>query len=93
MQVALSECSLINCLLIVGLFLFLFFLQSSITNTYSKSKIINIFRISRQGEDERFAPYNNYHRRLLWHGSGIVNFAGIITQGLRIAPPEADASG
>ena len=27
------------------------------------------------------------------HGSGLVNFNGILSQGLRIAPPEADASG
>ena len=29
----------------------------------------------------------------LRHGSGLVNFNGILSQGLRIAPPEADASG
>jgi len=26
---------------------------------------------------------------LLWHGSRTTNFAGILSQGLRIAPPEA----
>ncbi len=30
---------------------------------------------------------------LLWHGSRISNFVGILSQGLRIAPPEAPASG
>lgn len=30
---------------------------------------------------------------LLWHGSGVANFVGILSQGLRIAPPEAPASG
>jgi poly [ADP-ribose] polymerase len=30
---------------------------------------------------------------LLWHGSGIANFVGILSQGMRIAPPEAPASG
>jgi len=29
----------------------------------------------------------------LWHGSRITNFVGILSQGLRIAPPEAPASG
>lgn len=30
---------------------------------------------------------------LLWHGSRVSNFGGILKQGLRIAPPEAPASG
>jgi len=30
---------------------------------------------------------------LLWHGSPIMNFCGIISQGLRIAPAEAPMSG
>jgi poly [ADP-ribose] polymerase 1 len=30
---------------------------------------------------------------LLWHGSRITNFVGIISQGLRIAPPEAPVTG
>lgn len=30
---------------------------------------------------------------LLWHGSRIANFVGILSQGLRIAPPEAPVSG
>ena len=32
-------------------------------------------------------------RRLLWHGSRSTNFGGILSQGLRIAPPEAPVSG
>ena len=32
-------------------------------------------------------------RTLLWHGSHISNYVGILSQGLRIAPPEAPASG
>jgi len=30
---------------------------------------------------------------LLWHGSRITNFVGILSQGLRIAPPEAPVTG
>lgn len=30
---------------------------------------------------------------LLWHGSRVSNFVGILSQGMRIAPPEAPASG
>ncbi|KAF1998535.1 PARP-domain-containing protein [Amniculicola lignicola CBS 123094] len=56
----------------------------------------SIFRIERQGELERFnkAKFNvNSDRRLLWHGSRATNFGGILSQGLRIAPPEAPVSG
>ena len=30
---------------------------------------------------------------LMWHGSGLQNFVGILSQGLRIAPKEAPCSG
>lgn len=40
---------------------------------------------------EKFAACGN--RQLLWHSSRIGNFAGIISQGLRIAPKEAPSSG
>ncbi|KAF1923195.1 poly polymerase 2 ADP-ribosyltransferase 2 [Didymella exigua CBS 183.55] len=57
----------------------------------------DIFRIQRKGEFERFqnSPFAKVsgNRRLLWHGSRVTNFAGILGQGLRIAPPEAPATG
>lgn len=49
-----------------------------------------IFKIEREGESQRYKPFKELHnRRLLWHGSRTTNFAGILSQGLRIAPPEA----
>ncbi|OQV17931.1 Poly [ADP-ribose] polymerase 2 [Hypsibius exemplaris] len=33
------------------------------------------------------------NRMLLWHGSRLSNFVGILSQGLRIAPPEAPSTG
>lgn len=30
---------------------------------------------------------------LLWHGSRLTNYVGILSQGLRIAPPEAPSTG
>lgn len=49
-----------------------------------------IFKIGRQGERQRFRPFEELHnRQLLWHGSRATNYAGIMSQGLRIAPPEA----
>lgn len=58
----------------------------------------DIFRIQRKGEAERFTysyfqRSQAHERRLLWHGSRTTNFAGILSQGLRIAPPEAPATG
>ncbi|KAJ5641393.1 hypothetical protein N7490_005393 [Penicillium lividum] len=63
-----------------------------------KYNVIDIFRIERQGEHDRFtsspfAKLKNSDRRLLWHGSRSTNFGGILSQGLRIAPPEAPANG
>ncbi|KAI1202306.1 poly polymerase catalytic domain-containing protein [Nemania serpens] len=58
-------------------------------------QIAQIFRIERDGE---FGIFDASHgtprdRRLLWHGSRCTNFGGILSQGLRIAPPEAPVSG
>lgn len=58
--------------------------------------VAEIFRIEREGEEERFAEWKKLqpdNRQLLWHGSRTANFAGILSQGLRIAPPEAPVSG
>lgn len=56
-----------------------------------------MFRIARPFEKERFenSPYAKVKsdKRLLWHGSRCTNFGGILSQGLRIAPPEAPATG
>ena len=63
-----------------------------------KLRIEDIFRIERQGEAQRFKDAGfdtlaNDNRYLLWHGSRATNFAGILSQGLRIAPPEAPVNG
>lgn len=34
-----------------------------------------------------------HNKTLLWHGSRLTNFVGILSQGLRIAPPEAPVTG
>ncbi|KAI1094208.1 PARP-domain-containing protein [Rostrohypoxylon terebratum] len=59
-------------------------------------EISQIFRVSRRGEEERLEEAYGHqklgasrYRRLLWHGSRCTNFGGILSQGLRIAPPEA----
>ncbi|KAI1367844.1 poly polymerase catalytic domain-containing protein [Xylaria arbuscula] len=58
-------------------------------------EVQEIFRIERDGEFGRFdaSHKNPRDRRLLWHGSRCTNYGGILSQGLRIAPPEAPVSG
>ncbi|KAF7804866.1 poly [ADP-ribose] polymerase 2 isoform X2 [Senna tora] len=58
--------------------------------------IVQILRVSREGEAERFRKKqfsSTKNRMLLWHGSRLTNWAGILSQGLRIAPPEAPVTG
>lgn len=43
-------------------------------------------------EKGRFA-HDIHNKMLLWHGSRLTNFVGILSQGLRIAPPEAPVTG
>ncbi|MEE6473714.1 hypothetical protein FKM82_010148 [Ascaphus truei] len=57
-------------------------------------EVLDIFKIDREGESQRYKPFKQLHnRQLLWHGSRTTNFAGILSQGLRIAPPEAPVTG
>ena len=57
-------------------------------------KLKNIFRLQRRGEYERFLPCIGMENRwLLFHGSKTSNFIGILSQGLRIAPPNAAITG
>uniref|UniRef100_A0A1I8ABE0 Poly [ADP-ribose] polymerase n=1 Tax=Steinernema glaseri TaxID=37863 RepID=A0A1I8ABE0_9BILA len=60
-------------------------------NSYSLD-VIDIYTIDREGEQERFTK-ELHNRQLLWHGSRLTNYVGILSQGLRIAPPEAPVTG
>ncbi|KAF2073966.1 hypothetical protein CYY_004711 [Polysphondylium violaceum] len=56
--------------------------------------IVHIFKVVRQGELEKYQQWSfSPNRMLLWHGSRITNWSGILSQGLRIAPPEAPKTG
>ncbi|KAJ5716365.1 hypothetical protein N7493_008276 [Penicillium malachiteum] len=54
-------------------------------NYYQPVNLVNIFRIERLGEAERYCKWVQKEKRprLLWHGSHINNFQGILKQGLR----------
>ncbi|KAJ4148544.1 hypothetical protein LMH87_003009 [Akanthomyces muscarius] len=74
------------------------YLCGTVGSTHSFNyQVLDIFRIERRGEKTRFATSNfagiPSDKRLLWHGSRSTNFGGILSQGLRIAPPEAPVSG
>jgi len=59
-----------------------------------KVEVQDIFEVVREEETERWKKWmNSQNRYLLWHGSRLTNFVGILSQGLRIAPPEAPKTG
>ncbi|KAG1865517.1 poly polymerase catalytic domain-containing protein [Suillus subalutaceus] len=64
----------------------------------SGSEVVHAFRVERGTETSAWLAkgYDKLpagDRMLLWHGSRTTNFAGILKQGLRIAPPEAPVTG
>lgn len=64
------------------------------THTNYNLDVEEIFKVVRKGEDRRYKPFKKMHnRQLLWHGSRLTNFVGILSNGLKIAPPEAPVTG
>ncbi|CAH8871033.1 unnamed protein product [Trichobilharzia szidati] len=61
------------------------------THTLYTLEILDIFECQKSTERENFKDYGN--RMLLWHGSRLSNWVGILGRGLQIAPPEAPCSG
>ncbi|KAL9236341.1 hypothetical protein vseg_011024 [Gypsophila vaccaria] len=71
-------------------------IENYLTNTalQTNSTIVEIFKVSKEGENDRFKKYaHEKNRMLLWHGSRLPNWLGILSQGLRIAPPQVPLSG
>lgn len=64
------------------------------THSWYDLEVEQIFELDRKGDRSRYRPFEKLpNRRLLWHGSRVTNYAGILSQGLRIAPPEAPVTG
>ncbi|KAG6857651.1 hypothetical protein H0H87_010220 [Tephrocybe sp. NHM501043] len=68
------------------------------THRHMQVSITHAYRVERSSETDawnkrNFGQLNGGERLLLWHGSRTTNFAGILKQGLRIAPPEAPVTG
>lgn len=75
-------------------------LEKYVRNTHAQThsnfelEIEDIFNVERVGESRRYKPFKKLHnRKLLWHGSRLTNFVGILSNGLKIAPPEAPVTG
>lgn len=62
------------------------------THTAYKLEVEDIFELSKESENKRYREDID-NKQLLWHGSRLTNFVGILSQGLRIAPPEAPVTG
>jgi len=76
------------------------YLTAKISNKNSKDSfyyrsnslsLLKAYELNRHGEENKFKDLGN--KKLLWHGTRMTNFVGILSQGLRIAPPEAPSSG
>ncbi|KAF4521657.1 hypothetical protein B566_EDAN009390 [Ephemera danica] len=61
-------------------------LQAYVRNTHAETHqqyeldIQEVFKVERQGEGKRYKPWKKLpNRKLLWHGSRLTNFAGILS--------------
>ncbi|XP_048211654.1 poly [ADP-ribose] polymerase 2 [Perognathus longimembris pacificus] len=70
------------------------YLQSTHAPTHNDYTItlLDVFEVEKEGEKEAFRE-DLSNRMLLWHGSRLSNWAGILSHGLQIAPPEAPITG
>ena len=57
-----------------------YLINTSSDNKYQTWKIEEAYEIKRHGEHDKFIDHGN--KKLLWHGSRITNFVGILSQGL-----------
>ncbi|KAM4605559.1 poly [ADP-ribose] polymerase 2 isoform 2-T2 [Polymixia lowei] len=70
------------------------YLQSTHASTHNDytMTVLDMFSVDREGESHNFLS-QIHNRTLLWHGSRLSNWVGILSQGLRVAPPEAPSTG
>jgi len=68
-------------------------IQSTHAQTHSQytMDVEEVFTLDKEEESKNFKDLGN--KQLLFHGSRLSNWAGILGQGLRIAPPEAPVTG
>lgn len=57
-------------------------------------EVQEIFEIVRGEDVERFKKFEKLHnRQLLWHGSNLTNFVGILSNGLKLASSDVEIHG
>ena len=72
-------------------------LEKSIKSTHASThnlynmEVLDLFSLDKTSETDQFKNLGN--SRLLYHGSRLSNWAGILGHGLKIAPPEAPVTG
>jgi len=60
-------------------------IEKYFNTTKNSGRLINAWRVDRNGESQRFNKFDSLdNRRLLWHGTNIAVAAPILTSGLRI---------
>ena len=69
--------------------------HTSASTHYFKIRVKNIFAVDRSGETARFTKeFDQFpNRQLLWHGSRLANYVGILSKGLRINPQNVVKTG
>ncbi|XP_014776883.1 poly [ADP-ribose] polymerase 2 isoform X1 [Octopus bimaculoides] len=63
----------------------------AVTHNSYRMQLMEVYSCTKMAEHNQFVDYGN--RMLLWHGSRLTNWVGILSRGLRIAPPEAPVTG
>jgi len=57
-------------------------------------EVEQVFEVTRRMEEANFSAFQYLpNRKLLWHGSRMTNWIGILSQGLRVAPRDAPKTG
>ncbi|ETV91002.1 hypothetical protein H310_14335 [Aphanomyces invadans] len=70
------------------------YLDNSKAHVQYKMTIQSVYRINKADEAMAFKPYEVLgNRKLLWHGSTLANWPGILKDGLQIAPPHVASNG
>ncbi|XP_030067246.1 poly [ADP-ribose] polymerase 2 isoform X2 [Microcaecilia unicolor] len=65
--------------------------HAALHNDYTMT-LLDVFEMEKKGEKTVFRQ-ELANRLLLWHGSRLSNWVGILSRGLRVAPPEAPVTG
>ena len=60
-------------------------------DNHFKLQIIEVFKVERNDQNERYKKFQEMdNHMLLWYGSRATNFAGILSQGIRVVPPKVN---